>query len=85
MFSRLQALNIHVQGPGWEAKFLIECEKAVKHILFCLKLFRMQMHAGNYFLMEHPAYADSLKIPEVANSSDLGESTRSLLINACMV
>ena len=72
MFSRLQALNIHVQGPEWEARFLVEREKAVEHILFCLKLFRMQMHRGNYFLMEHPAHADSWKIPEVVEFLKMG-------------
>ena len=46
---------------------MIERDKAVKHILLDLKLFRMQMHAGNYLLTERPAYADSWKIPEVAD------------------
>ena len=32
----------------------------------------MQMHAGNYFLMEDPAYADSWKIPEVVEFLNVG-------------
>ena len=44
----------------------------VKHILCCLKSFRMQMHAGKYFLKEHRAYEDSWNIPEVAGFLRLG-------------
>ena len=65
MFSRLQALNIHVHGPAWEAKFLEDKEKAIQHVRFCIKLFKMQMAAGNYFLFEHPAYGDTWKLPEM--------------------
>ena len=50
LFSRLQALNIAVHGPEWEKTFLVEREKAVKHILFCIKIFRLQMAAGAIFL-----------------------------------
>ena len=32
------------------------------HIEFCLKLFKLQRARGAYFLMEHPAYADSWKL-----------------------
>ena len=32
----------------------------------------MQMHAGNYFLMEHPAPADSRRIPEVVKFLEVG-------------
>ena len=65
LFSKIQALNIHVHGPAWEARFLVERETAVKHITFCIKLLRLQMQRGIFFLMEHPAYADTWKIPEV--------------------
>ena len=33
LFSRLQALNIAVHGPEWEKTFLVEREKAVKHLV----------------------------------------------------
>ena len=65
MFSRLQALNIHVHGPAWEAKFLEEKKKAVEHVKFCIKLFKWQMSNGAYFLFEHPAYGDTWKLPEM--------------------
>ena len=64
-FSRLTALNIAINGPEWKIKYDREKEKAVKHIEFCLKIFQLQRDRGAYFLMEHPAYADSWKLPEV--------------------
>ena len=36
--------------------------KAVLHIKFCLKLFKLQRARGAYFSMEHPAYADSWEL-----------------------
>ena len=36
--------------------------KAVLHIEFCLKLFKLQRARRAYFLMERPTYADSWKL-----------------------
>ena len=43
-------------------KFEEDKAEAVLHIEFCLKLFKLQHARGAYFLMEHPAYADSWKL-----------------------
>ena len=34
-------------------------EKAMMHIRFVMKLYRIQAQAGRYYLHEHPAYASS--------------------------
>ena len=37
----------------------------MKHVLFCVKLYRKQMDAGRFFLHEHPWGAWSWSLPEV--------------------
>ena len=64
-YSRLMQLNLAVQGDEWKLKFEVEREKAKKHIVFCIEIFKMQMARGDYFVMEHPAYADSWKLDEL--------------------
>ena len=59
MFSRLQQLNLHVHGPEGAAEFAKRKEKALEHIRFCIRLFRLQRNRGDYFLFEHPESADS--------------------------
>ena len=70
-FSQLQQLNLHVHGDSWKAKFEKEKQKAVKHIVFCLKLFQLQRNRGAYFLFEHPESADSWQIPELVEFTKL--------------
>ena len=41
-FSRIQQLNLHVHGEAWRLKFEKDKAKAVLHIEFCLKLFKLQ-------------------------------------------
>ena len=65
MFSRLQQLNLPVHGDAWRAKFEIEKKKAIAHIVFCVKVCRLQIARGAYFFMEHPAHADSWKLLEI--------------------
>ena len=43
MFSRLQLLKLHVHGHARRAKFEIEKKKAIAHIVFCLKVFMLQI------------------------------------------
>ena len=71
MLSRLQQLNLHVHGDAWRAKFEIEKKKAIAHIVFCLQAFRLQIARGAYFLMEHPAYAESWKLPGIIAFEEL--------------
>ena len=59
MFSRLNALNCHVLGPDWAKQRAEDRDKATLHINFCVKLIRMRMRKGKYFLFEHPSSADS--------------------------
>ena len=71
MLSRLQQLNLHVHGDAWRAKFEMEKKKAIAHIVFCLKVFRLQIARAAYFLMEHPAYADIWRLPEIIAFKEL--------------
>ena len=57
-----EQLNLHVHGEAWKLEFEKGKAKAVLHIEFCLKLFKLQRAPGAYFLMEHPAYADPWKL-----------------------
>ena len=46
-------------------------------MLFCLKLFELQMSEGAYFLFEQPAHNDTWKVPEVVEflaSAGMGTS-----------
>ena len=61
-FSRIQQLNLHIHGHVWRQRFEEDKAKAVLHIEFCIKLFKIQRSRGAYFLMEHPLYANSWKL-----------------------
>ena len=64
-FSNLQELNKHNQrfNMEWMARFQDNLEKAIKHIEFCITLYKMQMDEGRYWLHEHPWGAKSWQIP----------------------
>ena len=56
MFSVLQELNksINKDKPGWQQKFDLEKEKAIKHVEFVCPLYGYQLQQGRHFLHEHP-------------------------------
>ena len=62
-FSRLQALNRHVHGEEYRLKHDEAIKEATKHIEFSIRLARMQMKRGKWFLFEHPAYAETWELP----------------------
>ena len=62
VFSRLQTLNVNKQSPEWRAEYEIRKEQAIRHVQFCIKLYRLQLAEGRYLLHEHPAYASSWKL-----------------------
>ena len=66
-FSTLQELNKHNNrdNPNWIAQFNANLEKAVRHIKFCVQIYKVQMDAGRYWLHEHPWSAKSWQIPEL--------------------
>ena len=64
-------LNIAANGPDWKEQYEKEKAKAIEHISFCIKLFKLQRHRGAYFLMEYPAYADSWSLPEMVELASL--------------
>ena len=71
-FSILQGLNKARMDP---AKWELLWNKGVRHMLFAIKLYRIQAEAGRYFIHEHPSSASSWKLPEMqALMSDLGIS-----------
>jgi hypothetical protein len=58
-FSILQGLNKTKMEPAkWNAMW----DKGVRHMLFAIKLYRLQADAGRFFLHEHPSSASSWKI-----------------------
>ena len=59
-------------------------EKAIAHIVFCLKVFRLQIALAAYFLMEHPAYADRWKLPEIIEFKELPGVTSTVAESVCM-
>ena len=61
-FSRLQLYNANRGDPRDKQAKL---EQAKEHIRFCIKLYRLQMKKGRYFLHEHPQGADSWQMEEV--------------------
>ena len=57
-FSILQGLNKAKMEPAkWNALW----DKGVRHMLFAIKLYRLQADAGRFFLHEHPSSASSWK------------------------
>ena len=59
MFSTLQ--NLSPWTPDKELKWM----EARKHIQFVIKVYRMQLEAGRWFLHEHPAKAMSWDLKEI--------------------
>ena len=57
-FSQLQTLNRSRMG---ETKYQEMLDYGTLHLRFCMKLYKMQMDNGLYFLHEHPANAGSWK------------------------
>ena len=49
-FFTLQALYLHINGPEWAAAFAAEKEKAIAHIEYSMKLAKLQISRGAYFL-----------------------------------
>ena len=71
-FSILQGLNKARMDPD---KYEAMWNKGVRHMIFAVKLFRIQAESGRFFLHEHPASASSWKLPEmVALMADLNIS-----------
>ena len=66
-FSMLQELNKLNQRHSEKclARLNDNLVKAIDHIKFCIKLYKMQMDAGRYWLHEHPWSAKSWQIPEM--------------------
>ncbi len=61
-FSQLQALSKD-KGNIERKKLLLV--RAIKHIRFCVSLYWEQIKNGRYSLHEHPASANSWKLPEI--------------------
>ena len=53
------------------------------HIEFCLKVFKLQRNRGAYFLMEHPAFADSWKL-ECVEEFRKSEGEMEAVADQCM-
>ena len=45
------------------AAFAVEKEKAIAHVKYSMKLPKLQISRGAYFLFEHPAHATSWELP----------------------
>ena len=66
-FNSLFSSNISRMKPEVVRGMIRE---GIKHVLFCVKLYRKQMSAGRYFLHEHPWGAWSWSLPEVRKLRD---------------
>ena len=62
--SVLQELNkwINRDNQEWLDRFELNRQKAIRHVEFCCKLYKMQMAGGRYFLHEHPWTARSWEL-----------------------
>ncbi len=68
-FSILQGLNKARMDP---VKWDLMWNKGVRHMLFAIKLYRIQAEAGRFFIHEHPASASNWKLPEMQALIDDG-------------
>ena len=59
MFSQLQGLNKGRDPEGYQERL----RRAEKHIQFVVRLYRIQIEEGRYFIHEHPASATSWRLP----------------------
>ena len=75
VFSIIQNLNLHIHrdDPVWLAKYEEAKMKAVKHVEFCVKIYRHQMSRGRYFLHEHPAGATSWELDAVKRIQEMDD------------
>ena len=65
VFSQLQRLNLSMQSQKWKDQYDIRRQQAIRHVEFCVKLYKLQISEGRYFLHEHPDSATSWKLPGV--------------------
>ena len=79
MFSSLQNLSKNRRGPGQAEQF----EEALAHIKFVVKLYKMQVESGNYFLHEHPAGATSWDTEEIRKMTQ-GTGVQITVADQCM-
>lgn len=63
-FSTLQQFNLSKNkgNAEWLETFMKEKKKAIRHVVFCCLLYRMQMEKGKYFVHEHPWAAESWQL-----------------------
>ena len=61
-FSTLQYLNRERVGPiRWQSMW----EYGMKHLMYTIEMYDMQLSAGRYILHEHPLSASSWHVPEM--------------------
>merc|ERR1712051_23843 len=78
MFSQVQALNRNKDPEGFEARL----KKAEKHMEFAVKMYRIQLKEGRYFIHEHPAGAISWRM-EVIKKLWGEEGVRAVVADQC--
>ena len=64
MFSQLQALNKRWNEQRGE-EYAARLRKAEEHMKFAVKMYRVQLEGGRYFVHEHPAGATSWRLPVI--------------------
>ena len=78
MFSQVQSLNRERNPEEFEARL----RKAEKHIEFAVKMYRIQLREGRYFVHEHPAGATSWRM-EVIKKLWGEEGVRAVIADQC--
>ena len=61
MFSQIQALHKGRNPEEFEARL----RKAERHMEFAVKMYRIQLKKGRYFIHEHPAGATSWQMESI--------------------
>ena len=64
MFSKMQARN-RERNEHRREEYEARLRKAEKHMRFAVKMYRVQLEGGRYFIHEHPAEATSWRLPEI--------------------
>ena len=77
-FSNMQNLNLAFRDDEWKRRFYKDREKAVIHLKFCCKLYRLQRSLGRYDLHEHPDSASSWSVDCIQNLLNECDTTRAV-------
>ena len=74
-------MNLNRQRMG-EQNYQRRLEHGIRHLLFCIELYKIEHEAGRLFLHENPQSASSWQVLEVQELSQL-EGVQKLVAHMC--